>query len=176
MRLYVVRHGKATDPVNGSDFDRTLTPKGQRQAAFLGEQLATTERRLRTVIASRYPRAHATALQITQALITAQHPCTLTLDPRLEVDHPVSEALAIIDEHRDERALMLVGHNPQLAELVSVLCAGLPPAQLVLRTGECVVIELRAGSAIGSGRAVQRLRLVSPDDSGAPHAQAALGA
>ncbi|HMN39974.1 MAG TPA: histidine phosphatase family protein [Phycisphaerales bacterium] len=165
MRLYIVRHGKATDTqeccpasscagVGGGDFARELTVRGIAQARFLSGRLAKEERRVTTIVSSRFPRALQTAHAIQRTLS-----CDLQTDARLEVDHEVSEALSIIQEGADQRALMLVGHNPQLGELISVLCSGLPPQELILKTGEMVVIDIRPNQPIGSGRLVDRVRL-----------------
>lgn len=157
MRLYVIRHGKAHDPAHhgpDADFERALTARGEAQARYLGTELASSERRLHTIVASRYPRALATA-QAMRAILG----CDLATDARLEVDHRVGEALELIQEHADQRALALVAHNPQLGELVSVLCAGLGPGESMIRTGELIALDVRPAQPIGTARIVGRLRL-----------------
>lgn len=163
MRVYIVRHGKAFDADDRqSDFSRELTARGVSQARFLASKLKSTppgERRLKTIVASRFPRALQTAHAIQQVLTI-----DLATDNRLEVDHPVSEAIQIIEERQNERAVMLVGHNPQLGELISVLCAGLPPQELMLKTGELVAIDVRIGQIVGSGKIVERIRMSDDAD------------
>lgn len=168
MLVYLVRHGKATDdpaplprfpkPTGyPSDFDRPLTPRGEAQVRYLADKIRTPpsgERRIRTVLSSKYPRALQSAEILSQAL-----GAELALVPNLEVDHPVEEALSLIDEHRASRALMLVGHNPQLGELIGVLCSGLDSHDLILKTGELVILEVRASALVGSARILSRLRL-----------------
>lgn len=167
MRIYIVRHGKATDGgtaccgsgrcCGGSDFDRELTARGESQAKFLASRLGGADRRIGMIVSSRFPRALQTSHAIQPAL-----GCAIQTDTRLEVDHDVSEALSIIHDHAGDKAVMLVGHNPQLGELISVLCSGLPPQELILKTGELVAVDVRANQLVGSGRIVERLRL---DDS-----------
>ncbi len=156
MRLFIVRHGKATDAdaCSNGDFGRELTPRGQTQARFLAGRLVKDGRPIGAIIASRYPRSLQTAHIIQQTMS-----CNLTTDVRLEVDHEVSEVLEIIQQHGQEKALMVVGHNPQLGELISVLCSGLPPQELILKTGEMVVIDVRPAQPVGSGKLVDRTRL-----------------
>lgn len=164
MRLYIVRHGKAMDaqPACSSctcgsgeeDFSRELTSRGQAQARFLAAKLAKDGRAIATIVTSRFPRALQTAHAIQRPLS-----CDVRSDVRLEVDHEVAEALEIIHECEDDRELMLVGHNPQLGELISVLCSGLPPQELILKTGEMVVIDIRPSQPVGSGKLVDRARL-----------------
>jgi len=174
MRVFIVRHGKAFESPTSvparmdPDFVRELTPRGEAQARFLASKLGGSERRLRTIVASRYPRALQTA-----HLIQASMGCDLATDVRLEVNREVSDALELVAEHAQDRAIMLVGHNPQLGELISVLCSGLAPADLILKTGEMVVIDARSGQLVGSGRIVERIRMTDEgpaDDSvaGAP--------
>jgi phosphohistidine phosphatase len=171
MRVYIVRHGKAVEGPTPhpdfprpdgypSDWDRPLVHRGVAQAQHLAHLLKDNERRIGFVLTSQYPRAIQTARLVNQGL-----GAELKARSELEVDHPVSEALRLIDEYQGARALMLVGHNPQLGELVSVLCAGLPAEQHVLKTGEAVVIDLRASSPVGSGRLVSRLRLSEEVDA-----------
>jgi phosphohistidine phosphatase SixA len=136
------------------DFSRELTGRGQAQARFLASKLAKDGRPVATIVTSRFPRALQTAHAIQRPLA-----CDLKTDSRLEVDHEVSEALAIIHDCEDKRELMLVGHNPQLGELISVLCSGLPPQELILKTGEMVVIDIRPSQPVGSGKLVDRARL-----------------
>jgi hypothetical protein len=54
---------------------------------------------------------------------------------------------------------MIVGHNPQLGELLGVLASGLPPQEMILKTGELVALEVRPSQMVGSAKIVGRLRL-----------------
>lgn len=177
MRVYIVRHGKATELptvapgffTQGSsdtqrsagkyprnDFERGLTGRGEAQAAFLAERVASVDPRPEVILSSRYPRARQTALAIEAAL----H-CPMVEQAGLEVDHDVSEAIDLIERERDagRKAIMLVGHNPQLGELLGVLASGLPPQEMILKTGELVALEVRDSQMIGSAKIVGRLRL-----------------
>lgn len=179
MRLYIVRHGKATElpavvlsareraagmqggasggpRVPTSDFERELTPRGEAQAAFLAERIVQVEQRAEVILTSRFPRARSTARSVQVAL-----GCVLLEERGLEVDHEVSEALSLIErEHlAGHKSVMLVGHNPQLGELLGVLASGLPPQEMILKTGELVALEVRPSQMIGSAKIVGRLRL-----------------
>ena len=105
MRLYIVRHGKAMDAqpacspmaggtAAGDDFARELTPRGHAQARFLAQTIFRDEKRIRTIVASRFPRALQTAHAIQRPLA-----CDLQTEARLEVDHEVAEVLEVIQEH-----------------------------------------------------------------------------
>lgn len=155
MRCIIVRHGKA-EPSSGSgrDQDRVLKPRGRRQAEFLARQFAVPGRRPALILTSRFDRALATASVIQKAA-----GCPLQETPELEAGSPCSAAIELIAGHRSPAPLMLVGHNPQLAELVWVLIHGLPAQEVDLRTGEAVELELRPAHLLGTATELARLRL-----------------
>jgi phosphohistidine phosphatase len=167
MRIYVIRHGKAeADSPTGRDADRPLKPRGVRQAKFLGEQLATIDRPPAAIITSGFARAIHTA-----TVIQAGLNCRLDTARGLECDRPVGDAIEVIREQAElgVKTLAIVGHNPQLSELLATL---LPPGSargasddLIMKTGECVAIECRVAQPYGSGRIVARLRLEEDDDT-----------
>jgi len=161
MRVYIVRHGKATEHGIKADFDRELTARGQAQAAFLAERIAAVEPRPQTILSSRYPRALQTAGSMQAALA-----CPLITELGLEVDHDVSKPIELIEREiaAGHNSIMLVGHNPQLGELIGVLASNLPPQEMILKTGELVALEIRPSQMIGSAKIVGRLRL-GPDRS-----------
>jgi phosphohistidine phosphatase len=139
-----------------TDFDRELTARGEAQAAFLGEHLVGVDQPPETIYSSRFPRALQTA-----RAIKATVQCPLMTVAALEADHDVSEALDLIerDHEAGRKSIMIVGHNPQLGELLGVLASGLPPQEMILKTGELVALEIRPSQMVGSARIVGRLRL-----------------
>lgn len=160
MLLYIVRHGKAEiNAPTGRDEDRRLKPKGKRQAAFLAEWFAAEGRRPELILASRFERAIATARVIQEAT-----GAPLELARQLEVGYASSAASQLIAAHATRSPLMLVGHNPQLADLVWALTRGLPPHDAGLRTGEGVLLEIDPANPVGTGRELERLRLGGIDD------------
>lgn len=166
MRVYIVRHGKAFDAdlvgryvADGgpaTDFDRELLPRGQQQAEYLGQRVATVEPRPEVILTSRYPRARQTAEVMRRALN-----CPFILERALEVDHPIGEAIELIEreERAGRQAVMLVGHNPQLGELIAVLSSGLKPQDMILKTGELVALDIKPAKMIGGAKIVGRLRM-----------------
>lgn len=169
MRLYIVRHAKAADlPLStgccgahaaccspgASDFDRPLTSRGRIQAQFLARWLATADRPPRLLLASAAARAQETAAYLRDAAR-----CEMRTVGQLAIDRPVSEALELIQAFANIKELMLVGHNPQLGELLGVLACGLPPQQLTMRTGDLVGLDIRATDPVGSAKIVERQRL-----------------
>lgn len=159
MKLIIVRHGKAeTASATGLDEDRELRGRGRRQARWLGERFATGADRPALILASRFARAIATAREIQAAA-----GCPLLTEPGLESGRRPSEAVEVIKSHGDTDPLMLVGHNPQLAELVWLLVHGAPAEESGLRTGEAVILEVDPAEPIGSAAELGRVRVDDED-------------
>jgi phosphohistidine phosphatase len=106
VRLFLVRHAEAApgDP----DELRPLTPAGREAARALGEQLAAA--RPTAVVSSPLLRARETAAAIASA--AGVEPST---DGRLA---PGATADAVRSLARDEETLVVVGHQPDLSEIV----------------------------------------------------------
>lgn len=159
VRVIIVRHGKAeADAPSGREEDRRLKQRGERQARWLAEHFAAEPPAM--ILSSGHERAIATATIIHEHTRSPLH-----TERRLEVGRSASQALDLIADHAGEcadRALMVVGHNPQLGQLLWVLTQGAPPQQADLRTGEAVILEVSPDQAIGRARVVARLRL--PED------------
>ncbi len=157
MRCIIVRHGKAESASDsGRDEDRPLRSRGRDQAQFLARELAAYRPTL--IIASRFERAISTAHIIQKAVLAPLH-----LASELEVGHPPSAAADLILGHAGSAGLVLVGHNPQLSELVWLLTRGVPVREAGLRTGEAVVLDLSPPTVIGAARELARLRLAGED-------------
>jgi phosphohistidine phosphatase len=139
-RLYVIRHGKAEkDSATGLDADRELKGRGSRQAAWLAAQLAEGDGRPEIVITSRFSRALATAKPIAEAC-----GCTLEEAAVLEAGHEASSVIEMLVGRSLEGPVAIVGHNPQLSEIVERLC-GEEARGMWLRTGEAAVVDFEDG-------------------------------
>lgn len=169
MRLYIVRHAKAADlplatqlcgpfrpcgSTASQDFDRPLTDRGRFQAQFLGRWIKVADRKPTLILASAAVRTQETAAYLRDAA-----GCEMRTVGQLALDRPVSDALELIQAFANIKELMLVGHNPQLGELLGVLACGLPPQQLTMRTGDLVGLDIRATDPVGSAKIVERQRL-----------------
>jgi phosphohistidine phosphatase len=157
VRIIIVRHGKAeADSPTGRDEDRRLKKRGERQARWLGNQFADSPPSL--IVTSGHQRAIATA-----NLIQSATDAPLLIERRLELGHSAAQALDCILDHARDGALMLVGHNPQLAQLVWVLTQGAPARTIDLRTGEAVILDVDPAGDIGSAAVIERLRMPEDD-------------
>jgi len=159
MKLIIVRHGKAeSDSAMGRDEDRQLRGRGRRQAQWLGERFAEGVLRPRLILVSRYARAMATAEMIGGAV-----GCPLEVAAGLESGRRPSDAVELIGAHSAADPLMVVGHNPQLSELIWLLTRGMPAEEAGLRTGEAVILEVDPADPIGTAHELERVRMDEGD-------------
>lgn len=114
-RLVVLRHAKSAWPAGVPDHDRPLGPRGLRDAPAAGRALAAADCLPDLALCSTAERARRT-----WELAAAQWgtPPPVRHDPRLYAAD-VPELLEAVRAVPDEvTALLLVGHNPGLEELV----------------------------------------------------------
>ena len=156
MRLFIIRHGKAReDSPSGSDADRELRKRGHRQAQWLAERISDDDQPPTSVLASPRVRAQQTAHPIAEALNL-----TIETEPLLDFGTSLSDLVDLITEHADRGSIALVGHNPTLSSLASVLVDGVGGHRgISLRTGEAVVIDFVHDVELAGGSLVSTLRL-----------------
>ncbi len=167
MRLVIIRHAKAEKQSStGRDADRLITTRGERQACFIAGLLASDSPRPDLILSSGILRAVQTARIIQEAL-----GATLRIEPALETGSTESAAIALVEARmRAEPArgvLVVVGHNPTLENVVSLLASGASGGGVSLRTGECAILEAPAGgdhSLAGACRVVESRRLDDEND------------
>lgn len=155
-------------PVSESDLlqESQLSPRGEAQAAHLGRVLLEefAERGLDLVLRAPTSVCAATAQIIERAWCRgdADSNTACRASFRVRTSHAlapgasVRDAIDLIHEHANARALLFLGHNPQLGELLSTLAGGAGARNLILRSGELIALEVRAAQPIGTARVVQR--------------------
>ncbi|MFF1544601.1 SixA phosphatase family protein [Streptomyces sp. NPDC058291] len=115
-RLVVLRHAKSAWPDGVPDHERPLAPRGLRDAPAAGRALADAGFRPDLTLCSTAVRARRT-WELAAAQWEAPPP-PARFDPRLYAAD-VPEILEVVGETPAEvGALLLVGHNPGLEELV----------------------------------------------------------
>lgn len=151
MNLYLVRHAVAEtrDPTRWpDDGDRPLSKRGVRAFEDVAKLIRRLDIPMDVVLASRYSRAWATA-EILRARANWPAPRP---HPQLEPDVDPMQCLASIREVRAE-SVALVGHEPQLSRLASLLVSGpAAPAELELKKGGIVCLALDEPAAVGNAR------------------------
>jgi phosphohistidine phosphatase len=120
--LYIVRHGIAVEPGTPgmTDDERPLTPKGEKRMRQIARGLRKLNLKLDRIITSPLPRARATAEIIADALDARN---ILETSSVLQTGTSAATVQRFLRERSEDR-LMIVGHNPTLSDLVSLLVLG----------------------------------------------------
>lgn len=141
MILVLVRHGIAEDaPPGGRDRDRRLTPRGRSRMRQIAAGLRRLKLRPATIVTSPLPRAAETAVIVGEVLGCRSEP--RALDPLATGTTP-EIALRALRPLAHDGPLMVVGHEPTLSGLASLILTGSADALAIdLRKGGVVVIDL----------------------------------
>ena len=121
-RLSLLRHGLAVPhgTEGFEDDDRPLTERGERRARQVARGLKRLGLKLDRIVTSPLPRASRTAEIVADVLDAAY------LIEESDALRPGAATESIRDwlAGRPERRVMLVGHNPNLSELLALLVTG----------------------------------------------------
>ena len=143
MKLYSLRHGEAADhndPRFENDAERPLTIKGTQRTKALAHALRQWEITFDTILSSPLVRARETAEIVARGL---------KLNGRLELCDqlaPSGDVEKLVNQINTLRpapeSVLLVGHEPYLSNLISLLCAGGPNLSLTLKKGGLCRMEV----------------------------------
>ena len=132
-----------------------LTRKGQLQARYLAGLLGSSEPvdRPRRLLASPAARTLQTAQAIADELGLG-----ITSIEDLLPAHTAAVAIEAIERYREDERVVVVGHNPTVTAIVSVLVHG-PSAGCclpgpALKTGHMAIVDISAECPPGEGRLV----------------------
>jgi phosphohistidine phosphatase len=118
MRLFVFRHGIAEEhAADGTDASRVLTSEGLERTRAAARGLHRIADPLDVILTSPKMRALQTANEAGAAFR-----CAVELLEALSGGPPEATLRALAA--RGERAVMVVGHEPMLSELVEQVCTG----------------------------------------------------
>ena len=150
MDLYVLRHGLAEDRdflKYPDDSERPLTPRGVRRLARQVGGMNSIRLRPELTLTSPLIRA----MQTSETVLAG-----LNASSRLEVSDALTPWAAprdILNElastHSSPGSVMVVGHEPHLSSLVSLVATGSVDASIRLRKGALCKLRI---SALGPGR------------------------
>jgi phosphohistidine phosphatase len=145
--LYILRHGSAVAPGTPgiSDDDRPLTPKGVKRMQQIARGLRRLDLELDRILTSPLPRARRTA-----EILAGE----LDAEDRLEVADVLrasNDVAAIRNWLRDrtEDRLMIVGHNPALTDLITLLVLGATrpqPQVFELKKGGIAALQISSSA------------------------------
>jgi phosphohistidine phosphatase len=145
MNLYLLRHGLAAEPGAkqlSHDADRPLTAEGERKLRKIAKAMRQLELNFDWILSSPYLRAHQTAKIIVEALDLGKR---LELSDHLTPAGSVKKMIEMITHRRpspDE--VLLVGHEPYLSELVSLLVSGSNEICVVMKKGGLCKMSIEA--------------------------------
>ncbi len=140
MRWYLLRHGHSPSAAAAgvaTDFDRPLSDGGREDVRKVARLLAARGARPDLILHSPLQRAAQTALEAAAVLKPAQG--LEAFPPLANEAGPEELAAALRDRGRGCSELLIVGHQPQLGELVAVLSK----AVFSLRPAGLVALELK---------------------------------
>ncbi|MDP9400630.1 MAG: histidine phosphatase family protein [Actinomycetota bacterium] len=154
QQLWLLRHGEAEPKTARADRERRLTPRGEDQSRAAGRAFAALGLTFGLVVTSPKARALDTA-----RLACAELGLEPVVDEALADDLGRDEALAFLGAGADDRPVLLVGHNPDLPQLVHDLTG----ARVELKKGGVAGVQLRGRAqgelvALLRPRELQRLR------------------
>ena len=119
MDVFVLRHAIAEDAGPGqADSERRLTDVGRERLRLVVRKAMRAGMAPAVVLTSPYVRARQTADILLEEL---DHPCELVTTANLTPYASVADLWQELREYARLSPVMVVGHNPQLSELVSVL-------------------------------------------------------
>ncbi len=132
MEIYVLRHGIAVQrgtPGYKKDSDRPLTKEGEEKVQQVAQAMLAMELKFDLVLSSPYARAARTA-----QIVASELDEEVTFTEFLESDGNALALTTLINDEKPHRVL-LVGHEPDLSRLISVLTTGGAAASIELKKG-----------------------------------------
>ncbi|WP_309664983.1 histidine phosphatase family protein [Tabrizicola sp.] len=143
-RLILTRHAKSSwdDPLT-PDHDRPLNERGKAAAADLGQWLASRGYVPDEVLCSDSLRTRKTFSGIAPAL-----PGTPVLELKPALYHAGPDVMMAVLRHATGAAVMMIGHNPGIAEFAHRLVAHTPASPDFTRypTGATLVVDFLVDS------------------------------
>jgi phosphohistidine phosphatase len=144
MIVYFLRHASAgqstMDPK--ADARRPLDQEGIEQCALIGQALASMGAELDEIISSPLQRAAQTASLTAKEL---NYKGEITYSPALALETNFGEFLGLLRQHLNQKAIMVVGHNPSLSQFLSLaLSGGANESGAELKKGAIARVEIGA--------------------------------
>ncbi|MGE0405899.1 MAG: phosphohistidine phosphatase SixA [Candidatus Korobacteraceae bacterium] len=123
MIVYFFRHASAgAKRANASaDTRRPLDSEGIAQCGYMGRSLAALNAHVDVIISSPFKRASQTAALVGNEI---GHEGKIQFDDALRPDATFEAFRDLLDRHRQDEAIMVVGHNPSMSNFLSLLVTG----------------------------------------------------
>ncbi|GLU47228.1 SixA phosphatase family protein [Nocardiopsis ansamitocini] len=155
-RLIIMRHAQAEQNAVTTDFDRALTAQGRAQATAVGGRLESAGLAPDHVLCSAANRTRQTWELVARGLSTDP---TVAYETDLYSAAPDTAFELVNQVDADVRTLLLIGHNPTMAQLVAAFSGGsghphFPPASVAVVDVEADWLYTAPGT--GSARILER--------------------
>ena len=132
MNLYLIRHAIAEEEnPSGEDSQRELTDKGAKKMRLIAKGLRTLGVDFDLIVSSPYTRAVQTAEILSEVFKKKKFVLSDHLMPAGDMDLLIAE----INEKYSVNSLAIVGHEPYLSGLISLLTAGGAPVEMTFKKG-----------------------------------------
>lgn len=137
MEVFFLRHGPAEPKADwsGDDIERPLSAEGRLVVMELAASLAGQKLGFDRLLTSPYKRAQETAHIVAARLGI---PDRVSVDRRLIPGFGLRQFGKILQDHADAARLMLVGHGPDLTDVVRTITGG----RLTIRKAGVAQVEL----------------------------------
>ncbi|HVA80586.1 MAG TPA: phosphohistidine phosphatase SixA [Candidatus Binataceae bacterium] len=151
MKLYILRHGIAEDAApGGDDGARKLTARGREKLRDGAERMRALGLKFNVILTSPLARATETAEVVAAAYANDPPPQVL---PALATGVAPQEAITALRAFAKHRHVMIVGHEPQLSAIASMLLTAAPGAvNISLKKGGLISLEVPARPDRGSAQ------------------------
>ena len=142
MEIYLLRHGIAEPPSESNEFSdasRALTPEGISKLRQAGLGLKKLGVKLNLVASSPLVRARETAEYVTE-ILKCKEPIQLwdELAPGGSIDGLMQK----LQNHQGKNSVLLVGHQPDMGSLASLLIFGSARISLAFKKGGICCVQV----------------------------------
>ena len=143
MVIYFLRHASAGLPLDspGKDEKRGLDREGIAQCGLLGRFLAAADVQVEAIVSSPLKRAAQTAFLVGNEM---GFDGKIQMEAALRPAGTFADFRVLLEKHRKQDAILVVGHNPNLSEFVGkMISVSGCEAAVDLKKGAVARIELR---------------------------------
>lgn len=139
MIIYFLRHASAGKSLLNAkkDAQRGLDEEGILQARYVGRLLAMMDVQVDQIVSSPLKRARQTASLVANELA---YESALQLDDALRPEAEFEKFQSMLARYRKYEAIIVVGHNPSLAEFLSKSISA--DAQIEFKKGAVAKVEM----------------------------------
>ncbi len=133
MDLYLLRHGDAAEPGMTRDSERPLTEAGTKKMKKVANGMRSMDLSFDAIITSPYRRAKETAEIVGEVLECGS---LIRMSPNLVSDEgPAAILKEIREDYSRRKKILLVGHEPNLSALISLLISGRNDVSVKIKKG-----------------------------------------